>query len=62
MRDKALSTPFDNIGSPSNGDILVYMTTRQTEAVAGLPRLPDLPKLDLSLLSVGEARGKYENG
>ena len=32
------------------------------EAVTGLPRLPDLPKLDLSLLSVGEARGKYENG
>ena len=32
------------------------------EAITGLPRLPDLLKLDLSLLSVGEARGKYENG
>ena len=32
------------------------------EAVTGLPRLPDLLKLDLSLLSVGEARVKYENG
>ena len=27
-----------------------------------LQGLPDLPKLVLSLLSVGEARGKYENG
>ena len=27
-----------------------------------LQGLPDLQKLVLSLLSVGEARGKYENG